>query len=233
MQVSTWRVGEGGCRADGVDVTEIARKDGWRYVDNKKDFDALGSKVELPLLGLFAHGDIPYEIDRLHQEDVYPSLEEMTKTALRTLADATKDSEKGFFIMIEGSRIDHAGHANDPAAQVHEVQSYNRAMAAVLDFIKQEETPTLMISTSDHETGGLAVARQLHREYPPYVWYPGVLAKRQPLRKLRCPRIPQPLAGVLNRAGPKSRRPPSLSLVSDFPCSWHFRLCLGRNRRSY
>jgi alkaline phosphatase len=170
------RDSERGCRADGVDVTEIAKKEGWRYVDNKQDFEALGSKVELPLLGLFAHGDIPYEIDRLHQEDVYPSLEEMTKTALRTLADATKDSENGFFVMIEGSRIDHAGHANDPAAQVREVQAYDRAMAAVLDFIKHEGTPTLMISTSDHETGGLAVARQLHREYPPYVWYPGVLA---------------------------------------------------------
>jgi alkaline phosphatase len=145
-------------------------------VDSKKEFDGLSSNVELPLLGLFASGDIPYEIDRQHQEDVYPSLEAMTKTALRTLSAATKDTEKGFFIMIEGSRIDHAGHANDPAAQVHEVLAYDRAMAAVLDFIKHESTPTLMVATSDHETGGLAVARQLHREYPPYLWYPGVLA---------------------------------------------------------
>jgi alkaline phosphatase len=167
---------EGGCRGDGVDVTEVARKDGWSYVDSKKEFDGLSSNVELPLLGLFASGDIPYEIDRQHQEDVYPSLEAMTKTALRTLSAATKDTEKGFFIMIEGSRIDHAGHANDPAAQVHEVLAYDRAMAAVLDFIKHESTPTLMVATSDHETGGLAVARQLHREYPPYLWYPGVLA---------------------------------------------------------
>ncbi len=167
---------EGGCRADGVDVTKIAQKEGWRYVDSKKEFDALDSKVELPLLGLFASQDIPYEIDRQHQEDVYPSLEAMTKKALQTLSAATKDTEQGFFIMIEGSRIDHAGHANDPAAQVHEVLAYDRAMAAVLDFIKHEETPTLMVATSDHETGGLAVARQLHREYPPYLWYPGVLA---------------------------------------------------------
>ena len=166
----------GGCRGDGVDVTEVARGEGWRYVDGKEGFDGLGEEVELPLLGLFAPGDIPYEIDRLHQEDDYPSLEAMTKTALRILAAATKDSEQGFFIMIEGSRIDHAGHANDPAAQVHEVLAYDRAMAAVLDFIKHEATPTLMVATSDHETGGLAVARQLHKEYPPYLWYPGVLA---------------------------------------------------------
>jgi len=50
--------------------------------------------------------------------------------------------------MIEGSRIDHAGHANDPAAQVHEVLSYDRTMAAVLDFIKDSQTPTMMVRTT-------------------------------------------------------------------------------------
>ena len=164
-----------GCRSDDVDVTEIARQQNWTYIDNRQEFDGLRWNEELPLLGLFAHGDIPYEIDRRHQEDVYPSLEEMTKSALRILSAATRNTEKGFFVMIEGSRIDHAGHANDPAAQVHEVLSYDKTMSAVLDFIKHEKTPTLMVSTSDHETGGLAIARQLHREYPPYVWYPGVL----------------------------------------------------------
>lgn len=78
--------------------------------------------------------------------------------------------------MIEGSRIDHAGHTNDPAAQVREVLAYDRAMAAVLDFVNDSNTPTLMVSTSDHETGGLATARQLHKLYPDYLWYPGVLA---------------------------------------------------------
>lgn len=168
---------EGGCRADDVDVTKIAtKKHGWNYIKSKDDFDHLSSSTKLPLLALFAPTDIPYEIDRKYQDDVYPSLEEMTKTALDILSAATKDSEKGFFVMIEGSRIDHAGHANDPAAQVHEVLGYDRAMSAVLDFIKDADTPTVMVSTSDHETGGLAVARQLHAEYPDYLWYPGVLA---------------------------------------------------------
>ena len=166
----------GGCRHDDVSVVDIAKERGWGYIDNKKDFDNLGTKLDLPFLGLFAHEDIPYEIDRQHHEDRYPSLEAMTKKALRALSAATKNSDQGFFVMIEGSRIDHAGHANDPAAQVHEVLAYDRAMAAVMDFIKDEETPTLMVATSDHETGGLAVARQLHREYPAYLWYPGVLA---------------------------------------------------------
>ena len=167
-----------GCRTDGVNAVALAKDKDWSYIDNKKDFDNLGTKVNLPLMGLFAHGDIPYEIDRRHEDaaDTYPSLEAMATKALHALSAATKDKDQGFFIMIEGSRIDHAGHANDPAAQVHEVLAYDRAMAAVTDFIENESTPTLMVATSDHETGGLAIAKQLHREYPPYLWYPGVLA---------------------------------------------------------
>ncbi|KAK4626834.1 Repressible alkaline phosphatase [Fulvia fulva] len=168
---------EGSCRHDDVDVVKVAgKKHGWHYIDNRGDFDDLGTSAELPLLALLAETDIPYEIDRQHQSKIYPSLEETTKTALKILEAATKDSDKGFFVMIEGSRIDHAGHANDPAAQVREVLAYDHAMSAVLDFIEETDTPTLMVSTSDHETGGLATARQLHAAYPDYLWYPGVLA---------------------------------------------------------
>ncbi|KAK0308073.1 vacuolar alkaline phosphatase [Friedmanniomyces endolithicus] len=167
---------DGSCRGDDVDVREAAKEEGWNYISTREEFDTLGSDVELPLLGLFAPGDIPYEVDRRYQNDTYPSLEEMARTALGALSVATKDSDQGFFVMIEGSRIDHAGHANDPAAQVHEVLAYDRTVAAVLDFIKHSDTPTLMVSTSDHETGGLATARQLHQEYPRYLWYPSVLA---------------------------------------------------------
>jgi alkaline phosphatase len=166
----------GSCRADETDVVKTAKDSGWKYIDNRDDFDNLGTDAVLPLLGLFAGGDIPYEIDRRFQEETYPSLEQMTRTALKLLESATQDTEQGFFVMIEGSRIDHAGHANDPAAQVHEVLSYDRALSVVLDFIESTDTPTLMVSTSDHETGGLATARQLHTTYPEYLWHPSVLA---------------------------------------------------------
>jgi len=164
------------CRADDTDVVKLAENGGWSYIDNRDDFDSLGSSVKLPMLGLFAGGDVPYEIDRRYQDKTYPSLKEMARTALEALSAATKDSDQGFFIMIEGSRIDHAGHANDPAAQVHEVLAYDETIAAVLDFIEDSHVPTLMVSTSDHETGGLATSRQLHQTYPEYLWYPGVLA---------------------------------------------------------
>lgn len=170
---------EGSCRADGTDVVEMAKKNGYSYIDNREDFDNLAADVEggvqLPLLGLIADRDVPYEIDRVHVAHVYPSQEEMTQLALKALRAATRDSDKGFFIMIEGSRIDHAGHANDPAAQVHEVLAHDKAFAAVLDFLAEDETPGVLVSTSDHETGGLATARQLHQAYPHYLWYPSQL----------------------------------------------------------
>ncbi|OJD22018.1 hypothetical protein ACJ73_06643 [Blastomyces percursus] len=169
---------EGSCRGDDKDVVEMAKSKGFSYIDDRAGFDSLkkGSNVTLPLLGLLASKDIPFEIDRRQVNDVYPSLEEMARTALRALSEATKDSDKGFFIMIEGSRIDHAGHGNDPAAQVHEVLAYDKAFSAVLEFLENDSTPGILVATSDHETGGLSIARQLHEDYPAYLWYPGVLA---------------------------------------------------------
>jgi alkaline phosphatase len=107
------------CRADSRDVTKLAQeKYGWTYINNRVEFDDLkyGKNVKLPLLGLFSDTDIPFELDRRNMNDVYPSLDEMARTALAALEAATKDSDKGFFLMIEGSRIDHAGHGNDPVS---------------------------------------------------------------------------------------------------------------------
>jgi alkaline phosphatase len=154
---------DGSCRGDDRDITKFAQENyGWSYIDNRKDFDGLdfGDAVKLPLLGLFANSDIPFEIDRRNMNDQYPSLDEMTRTALKALGEATQDSDKGFFLMIEGSRIDHAGHANDPAAQVHEVLAYDRAMASVVEFLESSDVEGVFVATSDHETGGLAIARR-------------------------------------------------------------------------
>ncbi|KAL8779403.1 MAG: hypothetical protein Q9213_006953 [Squamulea squamosa] len=166
------------CRNDDRDIVDLAKKNGFSYVSDRKGFDGLnfGTGVKLPLLGLFADTDIPYEVDRRKMDDVYPSLDEMARTALTALQDATEDSDKGFFLMIEGSRIDHAGHGNDPVAQVHEVLAYDKAFAGVLDFLERDDVEGVLIGTSDHETGGLATARQLHDTYPEYHWFPTVLA---------------------------------------------------------
>ena len=153
---------DGSCRNDDRDIVDPAKKKGFNYVSDRKGFDGLnfGTGVKLPLLGLFADTDIPYEVDRRNMDDVYPSLDEMARTALTALKDATEDSDKGFFLMIEGSRIDHAGHGNDPVAQVHEVLAYDKAFATVLDFLDRDDVEGVLVGTSDHETGGLATARR-------------------------------------------------------------------------
>lgn len=165
--------GRGGSRADLRNLIEEYNE--WSYVGTREDFDQLdgGLNVSLPLLALVADGDIPYDIDRDPKQ--YPSLAEQVKTALTALSEATENSDQGFFLLIEGSRIDHAGHHNDPAAQVREVLAYDEAFKQVLQFIDDTDVETVAISTSDHETGGLLTARQVTPQYPDYVWYPEVL----------------------------------------------------------
>ncbi|KAI1008064.1 Repressible alkaline phosphatase [Podosphaera aphanis] len=170
---------KGSCRNDHIDVSKLAQeKFGWNYIDNRQSFDALSSKgaVTLPLLGLFADSDIPFEIDRRHMNHIYPSLDEMTLVALKLLDEATQNSDKGYFLMVEGSRIDHAAHMNDPSAQVREVLAYDKAFSSVKKHLEKSETEGVLVATSDHETGGLSVAKQLGVEYPSYKWYPEVLA---------------------------------------------------------
>lgn len=202
---------DGSCRADDRDLVGAAQMNGFRYVSDRTGFDALGggANVQLPLLGLFAEKDIPFEIDRRSMNEIYPSLEEMARTALRALSEATRDSEQGFFLMIEGSRIDHAGHGNDPAAQVHEVLAYDRAFAAVLDFLEQDSTPGVVVSTSDHETGGLATARQLHKSYPEYRWLPGVLANASHSAEY----LDAKFRAYLSGPGRKAEKPDQLEFV--------------------
>lgn len=68
-------------------------------------------------------------------------------------------SEKGFFLMIEGSQIDWAGHANEAENVLLEMKDFNKSMVQVLDFVNKNKE-TLLIVTADHETGGLAINKK-------------------------------------------------------------------------
>ncbi|MEM8527866.1 MAG: alkaline phosphatase [Bacteroidota bacterium] len=67
-----------------------------------------------------------------------------------------KRSDKGFFLMVEGSQIDWAGHANEGRSLISEMLDFDKAITEVLEFAKQDGE-TLIIVTADHETGGLAI----------------------------------------------------------------------------
>ncbi|KAJ1966047.1 vacuolar alkaline phosphatase, partial [Dipsacomyces acuminosporus] len=163
------------CRLDDRDLWAEAKKTGFRTLSTRKEFDDLdlGNKDSLlPMLGAFAFSHMDYDIDRDPKKQ--PSLAEMSDKALQILDAATKDKDSGFFLMIEGSRIDMAAHTNDPAAHVRDIIAYWETVAVVRKFI-DSHPDTVMISVSDHETGGISVAKQLTPEYPEYKWNPLVL----------------------------------------------------------
>jgi len=156
------------CRDDDIDLLAHAKSLGYYITEDRAGFDTLNqgqSNTSLPYLGLWSNSsDLAYEIDRQQQpEEVRePSLLEMTEVALNALTRETTcqglncTNVPGYFIMIEASRIDHASHANDGAAHLHDVLEYNR----VIEFVKgwiDEHTDTAMISVADHETGGLTL----------------------------------------------------------------------------
>lgn len=149
------------CREDDIDLFGFAEDKGYYVAQNRTQFDDLElglGDIRLPFVGLFHDGDLSYETDRKQQpEDVRePALSEMTETALNALHRATDCEDKGYFMMIEASRIDHASHANDASAHLWDVLEYNNVIDLVTRWI-DEHPDTAMISVADHETGGITL----------------------------------------------------------------------------
>ncbi|KXJ92331.1 alkaline phosphatase [Microdochium bolleyi] len=149
------------CRKDDVDLFGFAKKKGYRVMQDRAAFDELkkgtSKAADLPYIGLFNDDQMMYEIDRSRKPEQEPSLLEMVETALNSLERATKwPWNKGYFLMIEASRIDHAGHANDPAAHVQDIIMYNDVMQFVKEWI-DKHPDTVMMSAADHECGGLTL----------------------------------------------------------------------------
>ncbi|ESU30107.1 alkaline phosphatase [Bacillus sp. 17376] len=127
-------------------LAEEFQKDGYSYVTNKQDL--LNNKNE-KVLGLFAPGGLDKMIDR---NEATPSLEDMTKTAIERL---NKDKD-GFFLMVEGSQVDWAGHDNDIVAAMSEMEDFEKAYKAAIEFAKKDKH-TLVVATADHSTGGYSI----------------------------------------------------------------------------
>ena len=157
--------GDGGARKDGRDLLAEARASGHDVALPGQRLEAI---TRLPAIGLFAADHLPYEVDR--EPGSIPSLAEMTTLALNLLSD----DPDGFFLMVEGSRIDHAAHANDLGGHLHDILAYDEAIKVGLDFATGNGE-TLVISVSDHETGGLTIGRSVDGKSM-YAWKPEVAA---------------------------------------------------------
>jgi len=109
----------------------------------------LDTNSETYVSGQFGSGEIPYEYDGL---GALPHLSEMGTVAL----DILDNDADGFFLVIEGGRIDKGAHLNDIARTVGEVVEFANTVQIVLDWAAGR-TDTLVVVTADHETGGLVV----------------------------------------------------------------------------
>nr|WP_263327376.1 alkaline phosphatase [Neobacillus sp. Marseille-Q6967] len=127
-------------------LTEAFKNDGYSYVTNKEDLLKDSNKQ---VLGLFAPGGLPKMIDRPAET---PSLEEMTNAAISRLSQ----DKDGFFLMIEGSQVDWAGHDNDIVAAMSEMEDFEKAFKAAIEFAKKDKH-TLVVATADHSTGGYSI----------------------------------------------------------------------------
>ncbi|CDS01502.1 probable PHO8-repressible alkaline phosphatase vacuolar [Sporisorium scitamineum] len=167
-----------GIRTDSRNLVEEAKKRGFNVVNNRTDFDALqgGNNLKLPSMALFTASHMAYEIDR--NATLEPSLKEMALTALTGL----RNQNEPYFIMIEGARIDHAAHNNDPIGYIHDILAYQEMVQAVVDWVDNNaannpnEPETVVFSVADHECGGLTLGLQRSEDEEGfYGWYPDVL----------------------------------------------------------
>lgn len=133
-------------RSDSLDLISQFMDEGYKYISSAEELRSVsGERV----LGLFAE-------DGLERKEEEPSSALMTEKALEILSN----NDKGFFMMIEGSQIDWAGHSNNSEYLTREVKDFDAAVKKVLDFAR-EDGETLVVLTADHETGGMTLQNQI------------------------------------------------------------------------
>jgi alkaline phosphatase len=146
------------------EVIASAQSKGYVYVTTKSEMKAAVAAQKKKILGLFTPEGKTPERFRINPTQTYPydepTLSEMTATAL----DILEEDKDGFFLLLEGSQIDWANHANDLTYQLSEILAFDEAVKVVLDWIKARplrESNTLVIIVADHDCSGFAVNRPL------------------------------------------------------------------------
>lgn len=128
-------------------IAELKRKGYWVYDYSKDDISQVRARADANLI-YFTADNHPLTVNSGRSYLSYGSALAMTFLKQKT--------ENGFFLMIEGSQIDWAGHANEGKLLIAEMLDFDRAIAAALDFAKKDGN-TLVIVTGDHEAGGFAI----------------------------------------------------------------------------
>ncbi|MGB0494715.1 MAG: alkaline phosphatase [Kangiellaceae bacterium] len=131
-------------------LTKEFKSKGYNYVVNK---EGLLNNTQEKMIGIFAKEQLDKMMDRKKET---PSLAEMTNAAIKQLSK----NKKGFFLMIEASQIDWAGHRKDIVGAMSEMQDFELALKEVIEFAKSN-SETQVILTADHSTGGLSIGSEV------------------------------------------------------------------------
>ncbi|MBO7435886.1 alkaline phosphatase, partial [bacterium] len=127
---------------------DVIKDGGYKYVDTEEGFKALQPGCGKVYVSHPCKGwGIPYRVG--YKEG--PFLKDFVAKGIELL-----DNEKGFFMMCEGSFIDHGGHSNDAPKTLYELLDFDDAIGVALEFYKQHPDETLIVVTADHETGAMS-----------------------------------------------------------------------------
>jgi alkaline phosphatase len=147
---------EGSQRKDDKNLVDEIKSKGYTYVTNDTELKGTDLAACPKLFGLFAKSNMAFDIDRQNDPKLasQPTLADMTRAALSIVTR----NPKGFFVMIEGARIDHACHGHDIRAVIGDTLAFDDAVKVALEFQKTHPH-VLVLVTADHETGGLGLGR--------------------------------------------------------------------------
>ncbi|AKB52746.1 Alkaline phosphatase [Methanosarcina barkeri str. Wiesmoor] len=150
-------VAEGGKRTDGENLTKVLLDRNYQYVDSR---DQMMNLTTGKVWGLFASSHMMPDIDRSSLAPEQPSLAEMTNKSIELLSQ----DKNGFFLMVEGSQVDWADHANDPNYAVTDFLAFDKAVKVAVDFAKKDGH-TLVLASPDHNTGGMTIGSNSDSNY--------------------------------------------------------------------
>ena len=149
------------------DLYTLAQEAGYTVCRTAEQIHALEPGVE-KVAAFGSTGDLPYAIDG---NKAGLRLADFTKQAIELL-----DNPEGFFMMVEGGKIDFACHDNDAATAVREIVEFDDAVSVAFDFAKDRpDSDVLIVVTADHETGALTVSA----ERTSYYLYLNLLSKQK------------------------------------------------------
>ncbi len=141
-----------GSKSDPKSVINKLDKYGYKYVTTAKEIKKLkkgDTKIIAVNPGTYSGREYYWEIDK--RSESIP-LSYLTKKGIELI-----DNDKGFFMMVEGGKIDWALHSNDFGTTIYEITAFDDAIKEAVKFYNQHKEETIIIVTADHETGGLAL----------------------------------------------------------------------------